>query len=78
MNLFNDYKLKIHNALVKLEKEKKILLPAKIFHFTVELPPKNQDSHISCNVAMILSKLNNKAPIELAKDLSDIFLKEFD
>ncbi len=78
MNLFNDYKLKIHNALIKLEKEKKILLPAKIFHFTVELPPKNQDSHISCNVAMILSKLNNKAPIELAKDLSDIFLKEFD
>ena len=78
MNLFNDYKLKIHNALVKLEKEKKILLPAKIFHFTVELPPKNQDSHISCNVAMILSKLNNKAPIELAKDLSDIFLTEFD
>ena len=76
MNLFNDYKVKIQSSLIKLQKEKKISLPNKNFNFTVELPPKNQDSHISCNVAMVLSKHNKKDPFDLAKDLSNFFCTE--
>ena len=77
MNLFNDYKVKIQSSLIKLQKEKIISLPNKNFNFTVELPPKNQDSHISCNVAMLLSKHNKRDPFDLAKDLSNLFLDKF-
>ena len=69
MNLFSHYQHKIFKSIKKLEKKNKILIPEKIKSFTVELPPKNQNADISCNVAMLLAKSNNNSPIKLAEIL---------
>jgi len=58
MNLFLDYQKKIFNCLKNLEKKKLIKIPSQP-NLTVELPPKNQKADISCNAALILSKINN-------------------
>ena len=67
MNLFLDYQKKIFNSLKSLEKKKIIQIPSNLKNFTVELPPQNQKSDISCNAAMILAKVNNSSPIKLAE-----------
>ena len=61
MNLFLDYQKKIFNSLKILKRKNTIKIPSKIKSFTVELPPKNQEADISCNAAMILSKVNNSS-----------------
>jgi len=77
MNLFVDYQKKIFNYLKNLEKRNKIKIPHKIKSFTVELPPKSQKADISCNAAMILSKINNISPINLAETLKKYLLMDF-
>ena len=77
MNLFLDYQKKIFNCLKNLEKEKLIQIPTQLKNFTVELPPKNQKADISCNVAMILAKVNNNSPVKLAEILKKHLLTNF-
>ena len=69
MNLFSDYQNKIFKSLKTLEKKKLLIIPPNIKSFSVELPPKNQKSDVSCNAAMILAKANNKSPEQLAEIL---------
>ena len=66
MNLFSEYQKKIFKILKKLEKKKLIQIPSNL-NLIVELPPRNQKADISCNVAMILAKLNKKPPVKLAE-----------
>ena len=77
MNLFSDYHNKIEIFLKSLEKNKVIKLPIDLRSMTVELPPKNQKADFACNIALILSKLNKKSPIQLATLLKDHFLNYF-
>ena len=77
MNLFLDYQKKIFDFLNKLEKKGDIRIPSKIKSVTVELPPKNQNADISCNAALILSKINKTSPENLAEILKKNLLKEF-
>jgi len=77
MNLFLDYQKKIFVFLKKLEKRKLMKVPLKLKKVTVELPPKNLSSDISCNAAMILAKINNSSPIEFAETLKKHFLLNF-
>ena len=77
MNLFLDYQKKIFNSLKVLSKKKIIKIPNSVKNITVELPPKNQIADISCNVAMILAKYNNKKPVDIANILREQFLKNF-
>ena len=69
MNIFEQYLNRIKKILLNLEKKGEITLPEKLNGITAELPPKKFNSDISTNVAMFLSKLNNKSPIDLAKIL---------
>jgi len=66
MNLFLEYQKKIINCLKNLDKKKVIQIPSN-FNIAVELPPKNHKADISCNAAMVLAKINNKSPINLAE-----------
>ena len=75
MNLFLEYQKKIFSSLKKLEKQKKISL--KLKSFTVEPPPKNQNADISCNVAMVLAKINKSTPINLANTIKRYLLINF-
>ena len=77
MNLLLDYKKKIFNTLKNLEKRKLIQFPLQTRTFTVELPPKNEKADISCNVAMILAKINNNSSVKLAEILKEYLLFNF-
>ena len=72
MNIFLDYKKKFLKYLLSLKKKKIIDFPDDIKNLTVEISPKEQSSDMSCNVAMLLSKFNNKAPIDLADKLKEV------
>ena len=76
MNLFLEYQKKIFNTLKNLEKKKLIQIPSQL-NLTVELPPKNQRADISCNVAMILAKINNNSSVKLAEILKEYLLFNF-
>mgnify|MGYP001447197708 FL=1 len=74
MNIFLNYQKKILNALKILEKKNLLKIPKNFSGLTVELPPKKENSDISCNAALILAKYNNISPIKLANDLKKYFL----
>ena len=78
MNLFSDYQKKIFNSLKKLEKKKLIKISSQLKRFTVELPPKNQKADLSCNAAMVLAKVNNTSPVQLAEIIKKHLLLNFD
>ena len=78
MNLFSDYQKKIFNSLKKLEKKKLIQISSQLKRFTVELPPKNQKADLSCNAAMVLAKVNNRSPVQLAEIIKKHLLLNFD
>jgi len=77
MNLFSDYQKKIFEYLKILKKDDIIGISENTKEITVELPPKNQNAHISCNAAMILAKFNKTSPIKLAEILQKHFLLNF-
>ena len=77
MNLFLDYQKKIYNVLKKFDKKKILKIHSNIQNITIEIPPKNQEGDLSCNAALILSKINNKKPIEIAEILKKNFLLNF-
>jgi len=73
MNIFSTYLTKFINSLNAISKNGDIELPKELNGLTVELPPKKLDADISSNAALILSKINNKKP----SDLADFLLKKF-
>ncbi len=77
MNLFLDYQIEIFKHIKNLEKKNVIKIPSNIESFSIELPPKNQKGDLSCNAAMILSKINNNSPIAIAEILKKSLLKKF-
>ena len=75
MNIFEIYLDKILN-LIKSAKENNLLeLPENLSGINVEIPPAKFNCDMSTNVAMVLSKPNNKSPLELAKIIADIIKK---
>ena len=77
MNIFDLYLDKIKKILIDLSKKDKIILPDNLNGITTEIPPANFNSDISTNVAMVLSKANNKTPTDLAVTLAKA-IKESD
>ncbi len=76
MNIFEQYLDKIKKILLDLSKKGDLILPENLDGITSEAPPEKFNSDISTNVAMVLSKLNKKSPIDLANDLVEIIKKE--
>ncbi len=75
MNIFELYLDKIKKILLDLSKNSNLILPDKLDGITTEIPPSKFNSDISTNVAMVLSKLNNKSPNDLAVILSEAIKK---
>ena len=71
MNIFEEYLDQIKNILLDLSKNGDLILPDKLDGITTEIPPTKFNSDISTNVAMVLSKINKKSPIDLATTLSE-------
>jgi len=69
MNIFEIYLEKIKSLIKKLKIQQLIELPESLNGINVNIPPSNFDYDISTNVSMVLSKINKKSPIVLAKEL---------
>ena len=76
MNIFDLYLDKILILIKKLNKDKLIVLPESLNGINVDIPPANFDCDISTNVAMFLSKINKKSPIDLANFLTNEIKKQ--
>ena len=70
MNIFDIYLDKIKKILDTLSKKDEIVLPEKLDGINAEIPPAKFDCDISTNVAMVLSKANQKSPIDLGNIIS--------
>ncbi|MDB3889364.1 arginine--tRNA ligase [Candidatus Pelagibacter sp.] len=77
MNIFEIYLDKIKSIIVDLNKKRELTIPESLNGINSEIPPAKFDSDISTNVAMVLSKLNKKSPLDLAEKISPI-IKEND
>ena len=75
MNIFDINLEKIKKIIIEQNKKGLLELPENLDSINVDMPPEKFDSDISTNVAMILSKVNNSNPLELAK--IDLILKIF-
>ncbi len=76
MNIFEQYLDKIKEILSTLSSNGNLILPDSLNGITTEIPPSKFDSDISTNVAMVLSKINNKSPSDLASILAEKIKKE--
>ncbi|MDA7686408.1 arginine--tRNA ligase [Candidatus Pelagibacter sp.] len=72
MNIFEIYLDKIKSIISELQKDNKIIVPDNFNGINAEIPPPKFNCDISTNVAMVLSKINYKPPIELAEQLAPI------
>ena len=72
MNIFELYLDKIKSIITDLNKKGDLLIPETFNGINAEIPPPKFDCDISTNVAMVLSKLNQKSPIDLAEQISPI------
>ena len=76
MNIFEQYLDRIKEILSTLSSNGDLILPDSLNGITAEIPPSKFDSDISTNVAMVLSKFNNKSPSDLALILAEKIKKE--
>ena len=72
MNIFELYLEKVKSILIDLNKKDMLIIPETFNGINAEIPPSKFDSDISTNVAMVLSKLNKRSPIDLAEQISPI------
>tara|TARA_B100000965_G_scaffold93038_1_gene75871 strand:+ start:1110 stop:2840 length:1731 start_codon:yes stop_codon:yes gene_type:complete len=66
MNIFEIYRKQIINSIKELKRKNVLELPDNLNSINVDIPPLKFDGDISSNVAMVLSKINQKPPIEIA------------
>jgi arginyl-tRNA synthetase len=78
MNIFNIYLEKIITLVKKLNIEGTLKLPDNLNGINVDIPPSDFDCDISTNVAMVLSKINKKPPIDIANTLVDLIINADD
>ena len=77
MNIFEIYLDKIIDLIKKANQDNLITLPENLSGINVDIPPSKFNCDMSTNVAMVLSKPNNKSPIEVAEIITNI-IKEND
>ena len=76
MNIFDIYLDKIKKIVIEQNTKGILKLPEKLDSINVDIPPKQFDCDISTNVPMVLAKINESQPIELAKKLIPLIKKE--
>ena len=72
MNIFETYLDKIIDLIKKANQDDLIALPENLSGINVDIPPSKFNCDMSTNVAMVLSKPNNKSPIAVAEIIANI------
>jgi len=78
MNIFETYLDKIIKLIKSAKKNNLLKLPENLSGINVDIPPVKFNCDISTNVAMVISKSNNKSPLEIAEVIVDIIKKNDD
>ena len=76
MNIFEITEKKLIKIIKKASANGKIIIPDDLKNINVEASPEKFNCDLSTNVAMVLSKLNNKKPIDLANEIKIFFENE--
>ncbi len=76
MNIFDKYLDRIKEILLEISEKGDLILPETLDSITTEIPPAKFKSDISTNVAMILSKINKRSPLDLANILVEDLKKK--
>ncbi len=66
MNIFEIYREQIINLIKEFNSKNVLQIPENLNSVNVDIPPVKFDGDISSNVAMVLSKINQKTPKEIA------------
>ena len=78
MNIFETYLDKIIELIKSAKEENLLELPENLSGINVDIPPAKFNCDMSTNVAMVLSKPNNKSPLEIAEVIVNIIKKNDD
>jgi len=78
MNIFETYLRKIIKLIKSAKEENLLELPENLSGINVDIPPAKFNCDMSTNVAMILSKPNNKSPLKVAEIIVNIIKKSDD
>ena len=78
MNIFETYLRKIIKLIKSAKEENLLELPENLSGINVDIPPAKFNCDMSTNVAMVLSKPNNKSPLEVAEVIVNIIKKNDD
>ena len=76
MNIFNLYSEIIKNLVIKNQKILSLKYLNDFKGVTVENPPEEFDYELSCNIGLILAKINKQNPKILSTKIKEIILKE--
>ena len=76
MNIFDIYLDKIIKIVTDQNKKGLLKLPGTLDSINVDIPPNKFDCDISTNVAMVLAKINETQPLELANKLIPLIRNE--
>tara|TARA_B110000211_G_scaffold95702_1_gene111576 strand:+ start:2246 stop:2728 length:483 start_codon:yes stop_codon:yes gene_type:complete len=76
MNIFENYLIKIKELVLTNANLLNIKDTNKFKGITAENPPSNFDYEISCNIALILAKINKTTPKDLASKIKKLLSEE--
>jgi arginyl-tRNA synthetase len=76
MNIFDKFLKEIKSVILKNEKTLNLLIFNDFKGVVVESPPEKFDYDLSCNVCMVLSKLNNQNSNDIAEKIKLLLLKD--
>ncbi len=76
MNIFQDYLKRIIKIIKSASDREELVLPENLLSINVDIPPSQFDFDISTNVAMVLSKVNQKSPMLLAETIKNLILND--
>ena len=75
MNILENYLSKINKIILDNQKILKLKILENIDNINLEVPPHHFNYDLSTNISLVLAKSNNINPINLAKDIRDLLLK---
>ncbi len=75
MNIFENYLNKIKELIDKNSKKLGLSNLSNFRGVTVEVPPINFDCDLSCNISLVLAKINKQNSLELAKKIKELLIK---
>ena len=76
MNIFENYLSKINKIILDNKEILKLSIIDNLNNVNLEVPPDHFNFDLSTNVSLVLAKSNKLNPINLAKEIKDLLLKD--